>query len=417
MRISCWPAVLVAFACSKPNPYFCEGHPGDNCTVDASTVGGSCKTENDCATPTPVCDTTAGTCVACTATDTRACTGTTPVCVQNTCTACAAHPECPSNACLPTGACGDDASVAYVSATTGDDTGPCSKNQPCKRLSVAATKGKPYVKVETDLDEAVTIGGAVTVTVLGAPGVRLTRTASPGAIVEVTGTANVTLEDLIIHGGLGTTGHGLLVGAGQPATVKLQRVALLDNGGNGLNVQGGSLVVTRSIVSGNNMGGAVISAAFDITNTLFAWNGGNTSTTGGLSILSSGAGDVFRFNTIASNSSSSGASSVRGMNCALMVKGASSIVWNNPISSNCELDYSLFETAVPATGMHNKVGNPMFVTDNAFAPLDPGYFRIGPTSAAIDSGEPTSNVMHDIDGEDRPHGGARDIGADEYHGN
>jgi hypothetical protein len=412
-----WPLLLVVFACSKSNPYFCEGNPGDNCTIDASTTGASCKTTDDCAAPQPVCDTTAGTCVACTATDIGACSGTTPVCSQNACTACEAHTECASNACLPDGACGSDANVAYVSATTGDDTGPCTKDQPCKKLSVAVGTGRPYVKVDTDLDEAVTIGGASSVTVLGAPGVRLTRTASAGAIVEISGTANVVLQDLVIQGGLGTTGHGVLVGAGQPATVTLRRVALLDNGGNGLNVQGGSLAITRSIVSGNKMGGAVINAGFDITNTLFVWNGGGTSTTGGLTILSSAVGDVFRFNTIASNMASSGAANVRGMNCSLAFKGASTIVWNNPISPNCELDYSLFETAVPATGMHNKVGNPAFVADNALAPLDPGYFRIGPTSAAIDSGEPTSNVTQDIDGEARPYGGVHDIGADEYHGN
>lgn len=412
-RIPFIALVLVA-ACSKTNPNYCEGNPDNNCNIEPDAGGSQgCTTSDECSGATPVCDPNDMVCVTCSGTDTGACSGTAPVCADdNSCRSCVAHGECTlSNACLPTGGCGDDATVAYVAAT-GDNANPCTKASPCKTITYAATLGKPYVKVESNLDEAVVLSN-VNVTILGAPGTRLTRSSSVGAIVTVSGDSDVVIEDLVIRDGLGATGHGILVGASEPVDLTLLRVKLLNNSGNGVNVQGGKLTMSRTLVSGNTSGGAIISAAFDITNSMFVANGSMTVTTGGLMLTPQGQANVFRFNTVANNVSSDPTVTVRGMNCAFPFASASVIVANNQVAANCTFDYSLFPVGTAVTGT-NKAGNAEFKSTDAANATAPDYFRIGATSAAIDGGEPSSSVMTDIDGDSRPQGGIRDIGADEY---
>src|SRR4051812_29941217 len=120
--------ILCLAACGKDNPYYCENAPDHNCTAmpDAPTSGGGCTTSTECTTSAnPVCDTATHTCVACGEGETGACGGTAPVCSQHSCRACEAHGECSSTACLPTGACGTAAEVAYV-APSGNDTNACT---------------------------------------------------------------------------------------------------------------------------------------------------------------------------------------------------------------------------------------------------------------------------------------------------
>ena len=80
-------AVLALVACKEKNPQFCEGHPTDpRCVDDGDVDAGidaitSCTNSDQCTDPDlGVCDPTSGGCVECTATETAACTGTSPVC-------------------------------------------------------------------------------------------------------------------------------------------------------------------------------------------------------------------------------------------------------------------------------------------------------------------------------------------------
>lgn len=69
---------------------------------------------------TPVCD--AGACVQCSADSHDACSGTSPVCVDNVCSACTQHSECPDSACnLESGGCFDTMFVLYVDRTATCD--------------------------------------------------------------------------------------------------------------------------------------------------------------------------------------------------------------------------------------------------------------------------------------------------------
>jgi len=402
---------LALTACSKDNPYYCDNAPDHNC-ANAPDGGGmtACTTSSQCTNPAdPVCDTTNHVCVACTDGDTGACTGTAPVCSQNSCRACISHGECSSLACLPTGACGTDVEVAYA-APTGDDANPCTKDQPCKRITVAAQKGKPYVKVTGTLDEGVTIQDT-NVHILADGGATVTRTMTSGPVLDIRGTSTVIIDDLTIRGAIGSTGNGINVPSGEPVTLSLAHVAVLDNAATGINVLGGSLEMSRCIVSGNKTGGAIISAAIDITNSLFVANGSGTSTTGGLTVTPAGNTNVFRFNTIADNLSSSGTSTLRGLNCAIPMSVSSSIISANAASLNCTFDYSLFDSSVTVTGT-NIAGNAKFKNNDATSPMAADYYRIQQDSDALDRADPGSTMTVDIDGDTRS--GAKDIGADEY---
>jgi hypothetical protein len=74
------------------------------------------------------------------------------------------------------------------------------------------------------------------------------------------------------------------------------------------------------------------------------------------------------------------------------------------LGAMCTPKYCLLATA-PASG-NNVQGNPMFV--NAAAD-----FHLMTNSPAIDRADPAATEMVDFEGGGRPHGSARDIGADE----
>jgi hypothetical protein len=395
-------------ACAKDNPYYCD----EECQARPDAGGtAACVNDDDCSGATPVCDTMQSACVACTATDVGACAGATPVCVAatNTCAPCASHGECSSDACLPSGECGTDASVAYV-ATTGSDSGTCSQSSPCATLTYAA-KQRPFVKLQNNIDEAVVLND-VSTTVLAEPGTTIKRTQSNGAIVTVAGNSTVTLRDVIIRDGATSVGHGIAVTSGDNnVKLTLDKVAVLFNTGLGLSIGGGTLTMSRSLVANNYGGGAVVVADFEITNSIFVTNGTASSTYGGVALTPGTTKHEFSFNTVADNNSSN--SIGRGINCVYPVAVTSTILKGNA-PNGCTFDYSLFDTNLTVTGSNNKVGNPQFKNTTASQPLAADFYRIANNSDAIDGAVPASTVMTDIDGDDRPQGGVRDIGADEY---
>jgi len=400
--------ITLLAACSKSNPYYCPGHPDDNCLVDADiNAPQGCTASEQCTNPAkPLCDTSAKVCVACTAGDIGACGGTTPVCSSaNTCTACTENAQCDSAVCLGDGSCADVAQVAYVSAT-GDDTAACTQSAPCKTIVGAAAK-QPYVKVMTDLDEAVVLNNA-TVTIVG-DGATAVRRSTVGPIFDIRGTSTVTIRDLTIREANGTTtGSGLLVGFGEPVDLTLDRVSLVQNTALGLVVQGGNLRVSRSVIATNKSGGALVAAKFDIENSLFVVNGGVAGTYPGLTLTPS-PGSSFKFNTVANNDATMGP---KGISCTQPVSGSNTILSGNDIGTSCAFEYSLFDANVTVSGT-NRNGDPMFKNTNVTDPRAADFYRIQAASAAIDGADPASTMATDIDGDTRPQGNAPDIGADE----
>ena len=85
----------------------------------------------------------------------------------------------------------------------------------------------------------------------------------------------------------------------------------------------------------------------------------------------------------------------------------------NSQSVTCSTDWSLFSTG--STVLNNdKAGDPKFKNTDFTNPHAPDYYRIGSTSAAVDSADPMSTIQIDIDGVSRPQGATFDIGAAEY---
>lgn len=387
--------LAVASGCHK-NPNYCPGaNPNDNCAeIDAAGSDAGCLTSDQCAASAmPVCNTATMTCVQCTASEAEACTGTTPVCgTDNTCRGCASHDECTSAVCLPDGSCSDGSNVAYVNAA-GTDNAMCTKAMPCIKLSSALATARPYVKLTGTTNEQVSIDNQ-NVTLLADPGAKLTST-SNGIVLEIKGSSQVAIDGLEITGASGATGYGISLPTGNTAKLTLQRSRVTNNAAGGISVSGGD---------------------FDITNTIVAGNGTSNSSFGGVRFDSTNTGTRrFEFNTITNNSVGMGLTG--GVVCTLVgqaVTFANNIVFNNQIGSgrtqvsgsNCNWTYSdIGPDTVSGTGNINM--------DPMFANAAQGDFHITAASPCKDAADPSATLAVDIDGDSRPQGSGRDIGADE----
>jgi hypothetical protein len=365
--------------------------------------------------------------------------GTSPVCNDNehTCRGCSSHDECAaSDVCLPSGACADANDVAYVSASGTGTT--CTQASPCNTVTAGLGTNRPYVKITGTIDEAITINGSRTVTLLGAPGAKLTRT-NNGSLLRVEDSAHVSIYDLEISGALGSN-VGISVPVASSVTLALTRVTVQNNAGGGISASSGTLTVSQSTISGNagggitasggtltvsqstlsgNAGGGISlsSSAFDISNSFIIKNGGLTSTFGGVLINGSNTGTRrLAFNTVTRNGGPDNA--VTGVTCVLVnqpVTFSNTIVYGNQVNgtgsqvggTNCNWTYSdVGPQTVSGTGNVN--ADPQFVN----ATQDDFHLTSG--SPAQDVADPSATLTVDVDGDMRPQGAGRDIGADEY---
>jgi hypothetical protein len=408
-------SALLAGCVRVKDPYYCPGrNPNDNCDEPPEPLG--CTSNDQCADPTAVCDGGGSlTCVQCTPDQASACTGATPACGDDrTCRACRAHAECTaSETCLPDGSCADPVQVAYV-APTGTDNASCTKSTPCTKVAKALATTRPYVKLAGSTDE----GGTLTidnrnVTLLAEPDAKLVRT-SNGLHVEVKGSSQVEIYDLEISGASGAQGVGISMPTGNTAKLTLKRVKLANNTGGGISATAGTLIVDQSTISDNTGGGISVSnAQFDNTNSNIVKNGSPSAGYGGVSLSQSNTGmRRFEFNTIAQNQATSGISS--GVLCLAIgtpLTFSNSIVYANGTGpqvegNNCSWTYSDIGPDM-VTGMGNINAPPMFVS-----PMQ-NDFHLQPGSPARDAADPAATLLLDIDGDARPQGLARDIGADE----
>ena len=425
--------VAATAACERDNSYYCPNAPHHSCfaldaTPDAPVpdappdVLPPCTGNQDCSGDTAVCD-LGGTkmCVHCTANDHAACTGTMPTCLSdNVCRACTAHSQCDSKACLPDGSCGDDLSVAYVDP--GGTGTICTSAMPCKKVSDALATTRPFVKFHGTTDEAVTIDNGRVVTFLADPGAKLTRGSGSGAILTVRDDrTSLNVYDLAISDAPNNmNGFGVLVQSGGTPSVSLTRVTIANNPGGGISVSGGILTLAQSVVRLNARAGvgaaggvAVTSAQYHLTNNVIADNGSPVSLFGGVQLfqVATAGIHVFDFNTVAQNSAPAGV--VAGVSCNVNTPLVltNSIVYANGIGAQvdgtkCSWSYSDIDP-MPVLGSNNITSDPLFV-----APAE-GNFHIQATSPARDAADPAATLAEDVDGDERPQGSGRDIGADE----
>jgi hypothetical protein len=451
-------ALLVAGCAKKTNPYYCPGAPDDNCTEDAGTGPHRCTSSAQCVEPTGLCDLQANLCVQCTPAQPSACSGTSPVCgADESCRGCSSHAECPgSNVCLPNGACGLADEVAYV-APEGTDNTVCSMATPCTKVANALATGRRYLKLHGTTDEAVTIKDR-NVTVLADPGAVLTRTTN-GNLLVIDGTSDVQIYDLAINGASGN-GAGVSLPNFGSQSLMLTRVTMSGNNGTGgaITASGATLTIVSSTLSGNtgaaitasgttltirsstlsvNTGSAITAVggtvnlyqstiygnggggisltatSFDLENNFIAKNGGIFAAYGGVLINQLGGGaHTLEFNTIAQNGGRTGFTT--GVSCQLVTQPISfgnNIVYGNSgvqvSEQNCAWTYSDIGPD-PAAGTGNLNADPLYVD------AEKGNFHVTSGSPVINQADPNATLGVDLDGNARPQGGRRDIGADEY---
>lgn len=436
------PALALP-ACRQLNPEFCASHPQD---IDCAGRSGAgidadlCSQDEQCTDPTPVCDITRSMCVPCMPGKVGACSGATPVCgADDACHPCAMDAECASQTCLPDGSCASPLDVLYVSPT-GSDLATCMPDDHCSLARALALIDGTKSTIRLDpahYNLMATVALTHDLHLVGRGAILDRNAAGSGEVLDIAAGTHISLDYVTVTGGDGASGDGIDC---TQATLTLREVAIQANAGSGISTSGCQLVVShaqllnnqgagiatsmasdvvlvRSLVSGNASVGLVLDGTtYDIENNVIVKNGGPNGL-GGVFISQILAGTVgrrvFGFNTVSQNQGPFG--NVSGVVCdqtiGVPLAMTSNIVVNNAgpaqVSGDaCVWTYSDIAPG-PVSGTGNLSSDPLFV--------DPVHnnFHLQLASPARDAADPAATLAVDIDGDARPQGAGRDMGADE----
>jgi hypothetical protein len=355
------------------------------------------------------------------------CPDSTPVCDMDstTCRGCYNDGECSSDVCIEyAGTCVPEPLALYVK-NGGTDTGTCTRAQPCASISHALSlvdDTRFVIKVYDGNYHDAFLSSAQFVLSGEADGnnahVFYKAIGNHDHLLEVDGGTSL-VEEMILDGGNGETvrvqgqanvtmfqtemldspnGTVDIVNA----SVDLEQVMIHDAMGTeaAIDINGGQLTLEQSVLY--SIAGPCVRAAakYLIENSFLVTCGAEGFLQAGAPI----AGSVFHFNTVSSNGF--------GANCTGPVALEDTIFSGNgsaspQVNPPCVTAYSLFTDAAPPGTGNISNGNPAFVaTDD-----DHITFQ----SAARDKADPAATLDFDFDGEQRPHGAVRDIGADEHY--
>lgn len=465
-------AVFALAACGAKNPNFCEG---DECTsvdasVDAAPVTctasgadptcpagtpvcvdgactGMCTTDTDCAgrpAGQRTCHVPSGACVECDENDTQATPGsaedecTAPamaVCDgdTHTCRACEDHSECFSGVC-DAGTCVTQANVIYLTpmaegGTDGAGNNCLSVSTGCLTLNYAIGKltvtrkyilfkpsATPY-PARNNTDRADFNGATAHVVGYGAE----VRRNGDGEVIELRGEANVKLEGLKVANATNNgSGAGIRV---TDSRLELFEALIQDNAYRGITVSGAmsNLRVTRSTISGNTGGGIFVDGApFVIQNNFIVNNGNNTSSFGGVSLLSTGTTSVFEFNTVVDNNATTGTPDGVICNNAMLL-ARNNIIHGDAteprIAGSCTHRNTLYGPDGTVAGTMNTLVSDRttyrFLAIGNYH-LDPAANPASVAAGAADSSNLVGESLFDFDGDPRVLNGTTvDVGADE----
>jgi hypothetical protein len=412
--------LCALIACNKTNPNYCADHPDHNCneSVDARDHDAPASTCATAGCATGVCDTTSNTCVQCTAAQPQACSGATPVCdATDTCRPCGADAECAeSGVCRVDGSCALSAAVLYAS-TTGGAAATCAAGDKCTLAQaltlVDATHTIVHLDPGTYAIDGITTTQNVTITGRGAIIDRSAGTIGP--VFTVGAGLTASLEFVTLQGGhSATTANGITCATGE---LDVHAVTIQMNSGIAISSTSCDVVVARSTLYANAEGGIYLagttSTKFDITDSFVIHNGNNTDAMfGGIYILPQTVGTSrLEFNTIVDNQASSGVTHFGGVTCDIAAVGAA----NNIVARNLKGGAASGQQTQGQCGfLTSKVQDDITGLGFMSADSQPYNYRLGFPSSAIDAANTASLVDVDVDGNHRPVGAQKDIGAAEF---
>ena len=393
------------------------------CNV-VSNVCEGCTDASQCASyaGTTVCDMATGVCVGCVSD--ADCPVDKPVCDSGGCRACSIDADCPSGACAEDGKCLDAATLVYVDAAQGSDTGMCTDTSPCKTISfslmqTSATRSHVVLRPGT-YREIVNISPSTTPSpslIVHGGGATITAPQGNDGSGIVVGSITTTLQNLnFVSNG---TAASEIQTFGAPCTIKHAKVM----GGGGISIGANGILsdveigdastgiyldgtshlsLDRVVIHGGfkALRAGSAGATIDIKNLL-------VFDTTGVALDLPGATGTIAFSTIADSGPNDGTSPSQ-VNCSAGLALQSSIVWAPQAPTVVAVGGGCTYSALIA-GPHAVSGamnvNPMFVDE---VHRDYHLSTGSPARDALDSGPQT-----DFEGDSRPQGPRFDIGADE----
>ena len=401
--------VIALAACTRTSEKYCGLHPEDLANCPPSDAPRQmCSIDSECPMTASHClvEGGVGMCVECR--DDSDCTLSCDP-DSRTCRSCVEHADCvDSNACMPEGQCGTNATVIYV-APGGDEQGTCAQVTPCATIAYALTQvtaTRYHLKLSGALAETVVIAAKRAV-LLADPNTTLTG-ADPTIKIQQ---GTVSIYDLEIP--CGVKGAGIKSEMGSTTIIRDVYVHGCSGKGAAIEAKGGFISISRSRISESTTGAISTdgNAVFSITNTMVYRNGTAATARSAVTIgaTTMGMNNRFEHNTIAHNQAK----------FAITVAGGVSCTATNLL----EMPHNIIAGNSTSTGANNNtVGSCDFAKSRIAE--DPGEFAFVSTelpfdyhltagSSAIDQID-VSAVTDDIDGQFRPLGVRKDVGADEY---
>jgi len=443
--------------CTVPTSPICDDGSG---MCRGCATGAECLAKDPAA---PECD-GSGACVECLTS--AMCAAGAPICSDGECDLCADHPECldrdpatprcaadglcvectdhgdcASGVCdRAAGTCVDAGAVIYVDPA-GSDVGGCGDfGAECRTISFAlgeAEVGRNTLSVAAGTYNETVLADAVTATIVGPTTALVRPSFSDQAALLMLNNASLTIDGLTFRDAFGDSNadgincsnstlvaRGTIVASNDASgvdarngcDVTLESVDVSNNQILGLNIDASAITLHRSTVRNNDGGGFDLAdSAFDLVNNFIVTNGDLGSPFGGVRIELDGseATTVFEFNTVADNNQSSGSGFGRGVHCLspATVTLANNIVFGGTggmlIGGTCSWEYSDIQGTPVQAGEGNINDDPMFVD------VASDDYHILSGSACKDAADDNAALDIDFDGDERPRGGRRDIGADE----